>query len=92
MRLKFVRLFAAIAIFVSVVEAAYGQETVNNASVSGRVTDPSGAVIQGARVSGRQTDTGITNVTSTGRDGRFRFPYLQVGCYDITVSHAGFAI
>ncbi len=69
----------------------YSQETVNNASVSGRVFDPLGGVVQDARIIARQTETGVTNTVSTDREGRFRFPYLKVGRYEIKVSHAGFA-
>ncbi|MBV9441074.1 MAG: carboxypeptidase regulatory-like domain-containing protein, partial [Acidobacteriaceae bacterium] len=68
-----------------------GQQTVDHASVSGRVTDPSGAVIQGAQVSVRNADTNAVSSAETDRDGRFRFSYLQVGRYLLTVSHPGFA-
>ena len=67
------------------------QETVNYASVGGRVTDPSGAVVVGAEVTVRQPDTNQTAKTTTGRDGRFQFAYMKVGVYDITVHQAGFA-
>ena len=46
------------------IERVRAQETVNFASVSGRVTDPSGAVVAGAQVAARQIDT---NVTATAR-------------------------
>ena len=39
--------------------APSAQETVNYASVSGRVTDPQGAVVPGAQVIARQTDTNV---------------------------------
>jgi hypothetical protein len=67
------------------------QETTNSATVSGRVTDPTGAVVMGAAVEARQTDTNLTRATSTDAEGRFRFPYLKVGSYEITVRMAGFA-
>jgi hypothetical protein len=67
------------------------QETINSASVSGRVTDASGAVVENARVRARQTETNITSATITDREGRFRFPYLRLGAYEITVAHPGFA-
>ena len=66
------------------------QETVNYASVSGRVTDPQGAVIPGAQVSARQTDTNVTAETVTDSEGRFRFPYLKVGPYQVRVHVQGF--
>ena len=67
------------------------QETINFASVSGRVIDVSGGVIEGAQVTARGTDTNLSNTAETGRDGRFRFPYLQVGPYKITASKQGFS-
>ena len=70
--------------------AAVAQQSVGYASVSGRVLDPSGAVVPGAQVTARQTQTNLTGTTITDQDGRFRFPYLRVGPYQITISHLGF--
>jgi len=72
-------------------QRASGQETISHASISGRVTDPSGGVVAGAQVTARQTDTNLTGETTTDGEGRFRFPYLKVGPYEITVRQAGFA-
>jgi len=84
--------FALIALWVATsARSAVAQETINYASVSGRVTDPSGAVVAGAQVTARQTDTNLIGAAATDRDGRFRFPYLRVGPYEITVRQAGFA-
>ncbi|WP_446742838.1 carboxypeptidase regulatory-like domain-containing protein [Silvibacterium acidisoli] len=55
------------------------------------MTDPSGAVIAGAAVTARQTATNVASSAVTAQDGRFRFPYLPVGSYEITVVHDGFA-
>ena len=71
--------------------APVAQETINYASVSGRVTDPSGAVVAGAQVTARHTETNVTATAATDGAGRFRFPYLKVGPYDITVRQSGFA-
>jgi hypothetical protein len=70
---------------------AFAQEGVNSASVSGRVTDATGAVIEGAQVTARQIDTNLVNVTETDREGRFRFPYLRVGRHEIKIHRQGFA-
>jgi hypothetical protein len=70
---------------------ARAQETINYASVSGRVTDPSGAVVAGAHVIARQIDTNVIAEASTDPQGRFRFPYLKVGPYEILVQQTGFA-
>jgi hypothetical protein len=70
---------------------AAAQETVNFGSVSGRVADEQGAVVPGARVVARQVDTNQSAAAATDGAGRFRFPYLRVGRYEIVVSQAGFA-
>jgi hypothetical protein len=66
------------------------QETVNYASLSGIVRDPSGAVVPGAHVVARQTQTNITADATSDQEGRFRFPYLRVGPYEVIVSLDGF--
>ena len=67
------------------------QETISQASVSGRVTDPQGGLVPGAVVTARQTETNVTAETITDQGGRFRFPYLRVGPYQVTVRLQGFA-
>jgi protocatechuate 3,4-dioxygenase beta subunit len=73
-------------LFLCLIAAApvRAQETVNSASVSGRVTDPQGAVVPGALVTARQVDTNVARETITDGEGRFRFPYLKVGRYEIS--------
>jgi len=68
----------------------YGQETINSASVGGRVSDPQGAVVPSAMVRARHTATNVTADTTTDSEGRFRFPYLRVGPYELTVHLDGF--
>lgn len=82
---------AFAALMIAAAWSAAAQETVNNASLSGRVTDPSGAVLEDAQVIARQTDTNVKNSVTTNRDGFFRFSYLPVGPYQITVKKEGFA-
>ena len=71
--------------------ALTAQESINFGSVSGRVTDPAGGVVQATPVLARQIDTNLTTISMTDRDGRFRFPYLRVGQYEIIVRQPGFA-
>lgn len=80
-------LLAACALAPPVASA---QETINSASVSGRVTDPSGSVIPGAQVIARQTETNLTSSTTTDTYGRFRFATLRLGPYQIKVQQPGF--
>jgi len=71
--------------------SARAQETINSASVGGRVTDPQNAVVPGALIIAKQTETNVQTETVTDREGRFRFPYLRVGTYEITAHLQGFA-
>lgn len=66
------------------------QESVNLATLSGRVTDPAGSIVQGANVAIRQVETNLSKTGITDREGRFRFPYLNVGRYEVVVHQLGF--
>src|SRR5262245_25248530 len=72
------------------ISSVLAQETVNYASLGGRATDPSNAVVTGALVTARHTETNLTRTTRTDREGRFRFPYLAVGPYEIRVTYPRF--
>ena len=89
--MKCLRVLALASAVLACAAAVFAQQSVDYASVSGRVTDPSGAVVPGAQVTARHTQTNVTATTVTDQDGRFRFPYLRVGPYEITVSLQGFA-
>jgi Carboxypeptidase regulatory-like domain/TonB dependent receptor len=71
-------------------QSVFAQETVNNASLTGRVTDATGAVVGNAAVVAREVSTNVTRSTVTSPTGRFRFPYLPVGEYEITIHQPGF--
>ena len=60
------------------------------ATILGQVKDASGAVVAGAKVTARNTDTGQTRTAVTGDDGAYRLDALPVGNYEITAEKAGF--
>ena len=92
MKRQCIRSLSALAFWaVASVCALQAQETINYASVSGRVSDAQGGAVQGAQVSARQTETNVTAETVTDSEGRFRFPYLKVGPYEVKVHAQGFA-
>ncbi len=59
-------------------------------TIRGTVTDPSGAVIQGASVTARQTETGLLRKTTTDRNGNYVLLELPVGHYGLLVAAKGF--
>lgn len=71
--------------------SASAQQTVTSATLSGHVEDSSRAVINGASVTVRNLETNLTQTSTSDTDGRFRFPYLPVGSYEINVHATGFA-
>ncbi|HEY4363976.1 MAG TPA: carboxypeptidase regulatory-like domain-containing protein [Bryobacteraceae bacterium] len=81
---------SAIVVFFAA-HLASAQESVNYASIGGRVTDPSGAVVQAATITARQTETNQSTIASTDLEGRFRLPYLRLGPYELTIHHDGFS-
>ncbi|MSO20864.1 MAG: TonB-dependent receptor [Acidobacteria bacterium] len=81
----FILHLAAVLLFL---QPVHGQ--LPTATILGVVRDPSGAVVPNASVTVTQTDTGLTRAAQSGSDGRFRFPALPVGAYEIRVEHVGF--
>ena len=59
-------------------------------TILGTVTDPSGAVISGAKVSVKNTGTGLERSTETSGDGSYSMPELPIGTYTVTVTQTGF--
>jgi hypothetical protein len=84
-------LLVLILTILAVPMVMVSQETVNHASISGVVTDQTGAIVAGATITARQTDTNLLSAAATDNQGRFRFPYLMVGNYEIKVRRQGFA-
>jgi len=87
-------ILCALEITILVVAAGSGiqaQQTTTSATLSGHVQDSNGGLIKGASVVARNLATGQEQTTSSDGDGRFRFPYLQVGTYEVTIETAGFA-
>jgi hypothetical protein len=90
-RATIIFLFRFSAAFLLCASLISAQETINNASLAGRVSDASGAMIPKASVSIRSAATDQMYTAATDSAGRFRFPYLKVGQYTVTVKMAGFA-
>ena len=59
-------------------------------TILGTVTDPSGAVLPGAKVTVKNTGTGLERTTETSADGSYSVPELPIGTYTVTVTQTGF--
>ena len=60
------------------------------ATVSGVITDPSGAILLGSTVTVTNVQTGVKRTTQTNNDGLYFVGALLPGEYEIRVEHAGF--
>src|SRR5277367_6134291 len=60
------------------------------ASISGTVTDPSGAVVAGATVTATNVETGVATTLTTNSQGFYSFQSLPLGNYTISVQQTGF--
>lgn len=61
-----------------------------NSSITGQVTDSTGAVVPGATVAVTQTTTGETRSMQSGGTGLFTFPGLAIGTYTLKATASGF--
>jgi len=62
----------------------------DSSSLSGLVSDPSGAAVVGAKVGLRNLATGTRREALTDAEGRYSFTLLAPGSYEITVEATGF--
>jgi hypothetical protein len=69
----------------------FGQATVGTGNIVGTVTDPSGAILSGAKVTIVNTNTGQTIDLESNTAGAFNSGPLQPGTYKVTVAQKGFS-
>jgi hypothetical protein len=73
---------------LSITTPAYCQ--IDTATLSGRITDSTGAVVPNAQVKAVQTQTNFESLTQTNAEGLFSVPSLRPGPYRLTVVASGF--
>ncbi len=83
------RFFVSFCFFTFFSLIARGQ-LATTTSLVGTVTDSSGKVISGARVTAVETATLDTHTTTTNDQGYYTFEFVRTGTYSITVEHPGF--
>ncbi|HZE27161.1 MAG TPA: TonB-dependent receptor [Terriglobales bacterium] len=81
--------FRIILGFMVFAAAALSAQTFRG-TILGTVTDPTGAVVSGAKVTVRNTNTGLERTGQTSADGSYSIPELPIGTYSVTVSQTGF--
>ncbi|MGA7157503.1 MAG: TonB-dependent receptor [Acidobacteriaceae bacterium] len=88
--LRFGRLGLAF-LFFAVATVGYAGAQVDEGSITGTVTDTTGAVIPNASVTITNTDVGLVLKGTTDKLGGFTFSPVRIGHYSLTVTANGFA-
>src|SRR5882672_11221079 len=88
--MKRLEMFGALWLILLVAEAALLAQSPTG-TITGSVTDPSGAVIPEVQISIVNVDTGLRRAFVTGLDGSYSASALPPGSYVVTAEAAGFS-
>jgi len=89
---RFSVLFCSLLVFVAVTgifHSGWSQEVT--ASITGTVSDPSGAAVPGATVTATSQERGVSFSAVTNDSGLYRITQLPVGTYTLKIEKGGFA-
>jgi hypothetical protein len=87
---RFLRFVSFAGISAVVLLATLTAWAAITGSISGVVTDPSGAVVPGVTVVATSVSTNVQSSVVTDAKGFYNFPTLNVGTYTVTANQAGF--
>ena len=90
MRTRFFQYLAGGALAVSVGIPVTLAQTVTG-SITGEVTDPTGAVVPNAKVTAENVDTGVRTQATTNAAGVYSIRFLPIGHYRVVVAAEGFS-
>jgi hypothetical protein len=79
---------ASIAAFVLTITFTVSAQTTS--TITGEVRDTNSSLLVGVRITATALETGVARTTSSGEEGRFIFPALPVGTYELRAEHSGF--
>ena len=89
MKTNFLRIaFGCALALLACIPIAHGQTVTG--SITGEVTDPSGAVVAGAQVVAHNLDTGVDYPAKSNGAGVFHVEFLPIGQYQVSVMANGF--
>jgi outer membrane receptor protein involved in Fe transport len=90
MRMRTVATVLAVAAIFCFMTSMTVAQTATTGQIVGLVTDPSGALVAGAKLA-LTSDAGVRRESTTGGNGRYAFPLLAPGAYQLEVTQSGFA-
>ncbi|WP_260734819.1 TonB-dependent receptor [Tunturiibacter lichenicola] len=90
MRTRFFHYLAGCLLAASVRVPVMMAQTITG-SISGEVTDPTGAVVPNAKVTAENVDTGVKTQVTTNAAGVYSIRFLPIGHYKVLVEAQGFS-
>lgn len=82
--------FFALGVLIAVFFSTPSFAQIATGGVTGTVTDPTGAVVPGAKVTLRNTATSVTQTTQSTSTGTYSFTGVQPGTYNLEAAAPGF--
>lgn len=89
-RSRFRALFLVVAVVACVIVSSTAIAQTSAGSLTGRVADASGGALPGVTITATNAKTGFSRTVVTESDGRYNFPSLLVGTYNVTAELSGF--
>ena len=83
-------LFGLLLIVLAVSPVSLYSQAVSTGTITGQVTDPTGAAVTDATVTLIDNATSLSRTTTTNDAGGFSFPLLPVSVYTVKVDEKGF--
>jgi hypothetical protein len=80
---------ARVLLLLPLLAAVISAQTFRG-TILGTVTDPNGAVVSGAKITVKNTSTGLERSTTTDEAGNYTVPELPIGPYEVRVDQTGF--
>jgi hypothetical protein len=83
------RYFLGFALALSLCLLRVHAQTVTG-SITGTITDQSGAAIANAHITAHNLDTGVDTIRTSNGTGLYRIDFLPIGHYQVTIEAEGF--
>jgi hypothetical protein len=79
-----------LVVFATLSALSFTAHAQSIATLKGRVTDASGAIVHGAIITVRVEETGVQRSATSDATGEYQFAFLPVGAYRVEIQSAGF--
>src|SRR5271166_5267150 len=79
-----------ILVLITLLAVPNAKAQLTEGTLTGNVTDPSGAAVAGAKVTATNVGTQLTSETLTDSIGFYRLPHLPIGLYNLRFEKTGF--